>query len=201
MCQTHRSPFLPSTKGHNWDIWTLSLDFKRFLRALQIKEEYFLTESFYALQIFVSNIFLSHMSTWHVSAWWDSPTDCALAVVMVGTRSHHIPAKWHRGGALVLHCIRGSLRPSLSSGHVVKLVTDATADQQHCYPGKSKTDTKEAKPETYFGPCIHYNRITSEQGTLIWSEGSNTQWRSNDNAAAQSGVKTGKWAKVGDNTS
>ena len=105
MCQTHRSPFLPTTKGHNWDIWTLSLDFKRFLRALQIKEEYFLTESFYALQIFVSNIFLSHMSTWHVSAWWDSPTDCALAVVMVGTRSHHIPAKWHRGGALVLHCI------------------------------------------------------------------------------------------------
>ena len=25
------------------------------------------------------------------------------------------------------------------------------------------------------------------------------KWRSNDNAAAQSGVKTGKWAKVGDN--
>ena len=32
-------------------------------------------------------------------------------------------------------------------GPVVTLVTDATADQHHCYPGKSKTDTKEAKPE------------------------------------------------------
>ena len=53
-------------------------------------------------------------------------------------------------GALIQHCylrVTASLPHASYRRPVVKLVTDAYADQHHCYPGKSKTDTKEAKPE------------------------------------------------------
>ena len=145
-------PSLNKGTWHNWDIWAFSLEFKRFLRALDIKKEYFLTESFYALQIFVSNIFIkvtSMQSTWHVSAWWDSPTDWALAVVMVGTltrdtlTSHGSPVTPGRRIGITLYTRVTASLPHQCSGHVVKLVTDATADQHHCYPGKSKTDTNQ----------------------------------------------------------